>query len=272
MPDPSLSFKKGCFELIGAWRDIGRWRRHIYNGVAETVEHKQGLPGGTMLETPWQDLSPELQELWLMGTGDLHITFTWRQGGQGQKYGGHFEGIIPQLLSRHRNSQSKMQRRQLEKYMTVLDCPTCHGARLNAQASAVRWRRGIRSSPLSRPCHCPRCAIWRFPTRPCFSASPISAARAARVAAEILKEIRGRLGFLTNVGLEYLTLDRTAPTLSGGESQRIRLAGQIGCGLVGVLYILDEPSIGLHPRDNDRLLAHAHHAARHGQHRGGGRA
>ena len=98
-----------------------------------------------------------------------------------------------------------------------------------------------------------------------FSELELDATRQT-IAAEVLKEIRGRLGFLLNVGLDYLTLDRTAPTLSGGESQRIRLAGQIGCGLVGVLYILDEPSIGLHPRDNDRLLAHARAAARHGQH------
>ena len=111
-----------------------------------------------------------------------------------------------------------------------------------------------------------RSAACRFPTRPSSSASSSSTPRGNTIAAEVLKEIRGRLGFLTNVGLDYLTLDRTAPTLSGGESQRIRLAGQIGCGLVGVLYILDEPSIGLHPRDNDRLLATLTQLARPGQH------
>ncbi len=253
-PDPSLSFKQGCIELIGPWKELGRWKRHIFSGVAHAVERKHELPEGTMLETPWQELSPELQNLWLHGTGDLHITFTWRSGGHGQKYGGHFEGIIPQLLSRHRNSQSKMQIRQLEKHMSVLDCPECHGGRLNPQAAAVRLttrhpqfaEQPARSLP--EVCHLPIADATRF-----FESLALEGAR-ARVADEILKEIRGRLGFLSNVGLDYLTLDRTAPTLSGGESQRIRLAGQIGCGLVGVLYILDEPSIGLHPRDNDRLL------------------
>ncbi len=254
VPDGSLSFKQGCFALIGAWRDLGRWRRHIFQGVAETVEHKHGLELGTMLNTPWQNLGPALQAMWLMGTGDLHVTFTWRNGVKGQKYGGRFEGIIPQLLSRHRNSQSKMQLRQLEKYMTVLDCPTCHGARLNPQAMAVRLSTrhpqfaARPGASLPEVCHLAIADASRF-----FSELDLDGTR-AHVAGEVLKEIRGRLGFLSNVGLDYLTLDRTAPTLSGGESQRIRLAGQIGCGLVGVLYILDEPSIGLHPRDNDRLL------------------
>ena len=207
-----------------------------------------------MLETPWQELSPELQDLWLWGTGEQHITFTWRSGAHGQKYGGQFEGILPQLLSRYRTSKSRIQRRQLEKYMSVVRCAACGGARLNPQARNV-------TLTTREP---------KFADRPQKSLPEVcnlSVADAAEffgtleldrigqtIAAELVKEIRGRLGFLVNVGLEYLTLDRTAPTLSGGESQRIRLAGQIGCGLVGVLYILDEPSIGLHPRDNQKLL------------------
>jgi excinuclease ABC subunit A len=254
VPDDRLSFKQGCFELIGPWRDMGRWRRHIYQGVADTLEHKRGLPKGTMLETPWRELDHAVQQWWLYGTGDEHITFTWRQGASGHKYGGRFEGIIPALEDKHRASQSKMQVRQLEKYMHVMHCAVCDGQRLNPQARAVTLSSGHprfaerRARSLPEVCHLPVNEAMDF-----FSAIQLDATRAV-IAGEVLKEIRGRLGFLSNVGLDYLTLDRTAPTLSGGESQRIRLAGQIGCGLVGVLYILDEPSIGLHPRDNDRLL------------------
>ncbi len=254
VPDGQLSFKDGCFELLGPWRELGRWKRHIYQGVADTVEHRRDLPKGTMLDTPWARLDPELSNLWLWGTGDEHITYTWRSGASGHKYGGHFDGIIPTLLDKYRNSQSKMQLRQLEKYMQVMHCADCDGQRLNPQARAVTITTRhpkfseCRERSLSEVCSLPVSDAMDF-----FSELELDGMRAL-VAAEVLKEIRGRLGFLSNVGLDYLTLDRTAPTLSGGESQRIRLAGQIGCGLVGVLYILDEPSIGLHPRDNDRLL------------------
>jgi excinuclease ABC subunit A len=254
VPDGQLSFKDGCFELLGPWRDMGRWKRHIYQGVADTVERVRDLAKGTMLETPWSSLDPELANLWLWGTGAEHITFTWRSGASGHKYGGVFEGIVPSLLDKYRNSQSKMQLRQLEKYMQVMHCTDCDGARLNPQARAVTLitrhpqfaDRAARS--IDEVCSLPVNEAVKF-----FGELDLDPTRTF-IAAEVLKEIRGRLGFLSNVGLEYLSLDRTAPTLSGGESQRIRLAGQIGCGLVGVLYILDEPSIGLHPRDNDRLL------------------
>ncbi|HVX15818.1 MAG TPA: excinuclease ABC subunit UvrA [Pirellulales bacterium] len=253
IPDENLSFKEGAVELIGPWSDLGRWKRHIYDGVAETIERNHGLPSGELLDTPWNKLDPALVRLILWGTGDLHITFTWKHGGGLHKYGGKYEGIIPELLSRYRNSKSGMQRRQLEKYMRVIGCVDCGGARLNEQARAVRL--------VSRHAHfagqgksLPEvCSLAVSDAVDFFGELDLDATRQV-IAAEVLKEIRGRLGFLTNVGLNYLTLDRTAPTLSGGESQRIRLAGQIGCGLVGVLYILDEPSIGLHPRDNDRLL------------------
>ncbi len=137
VPNPDLSFAQGAIELVGPWRNMGRWRRHIYQGVASTIERKHGVTPGTMLETPWRDLDPELQQFWLNGTGKEHITFTWRGGASGTKYGGHFEGIIPQLLSRYRTSNSNMQRRQLEKYMRVIGCAACEGARLNPQARSV---------------------------------------------------------------------------------------------------------------------------------------
>ena len=254
IPNEQRNFKEGCIELVGSWRDMGRWRRHIYQGVADTMERKLGVDQGTMLESPWRQLAPELQKLWLWGTGDAHITFTWRSGAHGRKYGGRFEGIIPQLLSRYRSTGSGIQRRQLEKYMSVVRCGACGGARLNPQARSVTLTttqpkfadRPERSLP-------DVCALAVSDAAEFFGGLALDDT-GQKIAAELLKEIRGRLGFLVNVGLEYLTLDRTAPTLSGGESQRIRLAGQIGCGLVGVLYILDEPSIGLHPRDNQKLL------------------
>ncbi len=265
---PSRSFQQGCIELLGKWKEIGRWKRHIFRGVAEALERRYGLPPGTVLETAWEELDERVRQALLWGTGDEHITFTWRGGASGYKWGGPFEGIVPKLLAQYRNTRSRPQRRQLEKYMRILGCGRCQGRRLNAQACAVTLTtaadvRGPRSelsaatsdlrpptSDLSLP---EVCRLSVNDAAEFFSALDLDATGAA-IAAEALKEIRSRLQFLKNVGLDYLTLDRTAPTLSGGEMQRIRLAGQIGCGLVGVLYILDEPSIGLHPRDNDKLL------------------
>jgi excinuclease ABC subunit A len=254
IPDPTLCFKRGCFELLGPWKDMGRWRRHVYQGTADTVERVRELPEGTMLATPWAELDEELQDLWLWGTGDLHITFTWRGGRAPMKYGGKFGGIIPDLLAKYQESQSRMKIRQLERYMNTICCPACEGQRLNAQACSVTITSNhprFRDHPAGSLPEICRLAVSEAVDY--FESLRLDTTRQF-VAAELIKEIRGRLGFLQNVGLEYLSLDRTAPTLSGGESQRIRLAGQIGCGLVGVLYILDEPSIGLHPRDNDRLI------------------
>ncbi|MBX7165168.1 MAG: excinuclease ABC subunit UvrA [Pirellulales bacterium] len=255
VPNPGRSFKQGCFELIGPWKEMGRWRKHIYNGIAEALERDYQLDPGTVLETAWEEVPAEIQRQLLWGTGERHITYTWGGGSGAYKYGGRWEGILPDLLGKYRNSKSAMQRRQLEKYMKVLGCSSCRGQRLNPQARSVRIatrEAGFAAQPaltLPEVCELSVADAVRF-----FSALELDDIR-GQIAAEVLKEIRARLTFLLNVGLEYLTLARTAPTLSGGESQRIRLAGQIGSGLVGVLYILDEPSIGLHPRDNDRLLA-----------------
>ena len=254
IPEPGRSFQQGCIELLGKWRDMGRWKRHIFRGVAETLERKYGLPPGSALETAWEELDQRVRHALLWGTGDEHVTFTWRGGASGYKWGGSFEGIIPKLLAQYRNTRSRPQRRQLEKYMRILGCERCGGRRLNAQACAVTITTAAKLPAVQPEQSLPDvCRLAVSDAAEFFSALELDAT-GATIAAEALKEIRSRLQFLKNVGLEYLTLDRTAPTLSGGEMQRIRLAGQIGCGLVGVLYILDEPSIGLHPRDNDKLL------------------
>ena len=252
--DPSKSFAQGCFALVDRWKDLGRWKRHIFKGVADTMERKLELEEGTLLETPWEDLPTEHQELWLWGTGDEHITYTWRAGKSSQKYGGQFEGIIPELLEKYRSSQSQMQIRKLEKYMRVIDCPDCDSQRLNAQARYVRLTTKSKRFEDAPSKSLPEvCSLAVDQAIEFFSDLDLTEPQQF-IAEEVLKEVCGRLGFLSGVGLDYLSLDRTAPTLSGGETQRIRLAGQVGCGLVGVLYILDEPSIGLHPRDNDRLI------------------
>jgi excinuclease ABC subunit A len=250
IPDPSVSFFNGAIPLIGRMRGMGRWRRHVYEGVANSL--------GIDLKLPWQRLPREHQDWLLYGSGDRHITYEWKQRNGGVwKHGGKWEGIIPQLLSSFKKTAAGPRRMQLEKYMRVVRCPSCQGQRLNAQARAVR----VGGKTLVEVCALPvgDLAAWLSP--PVAGDSGRTNLEESlwllqkTIASEVLKELRGRVGFLLNVGLHYLTLDRSAPTLSGGEAQRIRLAGQIGCGLVGVLYILDEPSIGLHPRDNERLLS-----------------
>ena len=259
IPDESLSFKKGCIATIGTWKDLGRWRRHIYQGVADTVERLKDFEPGTMLEMPWGELPAALRNVWLYGTGDQHITFTWRGGNRPMKYGGTYEGIIPELLGKYRSLKSAPKRRQLESYMDNVHCSTCDGQRLNDQGRFIRIGTTEQCEIGSRQFSLPEvCGLTIAETIEFISHLDLNETEEF-VATEAIKEIRNRLGFLLNVGLDYLTLDRTAPTLSGGESQRIRLAGQIGSGLVGVLYILDEPSIGLHSRDNNRLIRTLQH-------------
>jgi len=239
IPDDRLSFAAGAVVLLGPLKSMGRWRRHIYEGIGKTL--------GIDLKQPWRDL-PEQHRRWLLdGSGEQHIVWEWKQrGGSVWKHGGKWEGIIPQLMAQFKKTTAGPRRRQLEKYMRHTVCPDCHGQRLNPQARAVR----IGGLSLIDVGAMPIGELVPWLERMEAGLSVIE----QRIAGELLKEIRVRLGFLLNVGLHYLTLDRPAPTLSGGEAQRIRLAGQIGSGLVGVLYILDEPSIGLHPRDNERLL------------------
>ncbi len=126
--DPAKSFVQGAIELVGNWKELGRWKRHIFRGVADTMERKLDLAEGTLLEAAWKDLPQEHREIWLWGTGDEHVTFTWRAGKAAQKYGGKFGGIIPDLLDKYRTSRSAPQMRQLEHYMSVIRCPECAGA------------------------------------------------------------------------------------------------------------------------------------------------
>ncbi len=276
IPDDSLSLAKGAVTLLGRFRDLGRWRRHVFEGVATLIEREQALDEGTVLTTPWSDLPDAVRKMLLYGTGDRNVTFSWRHRGGVWKHGGTFSGIVPELLDSYRKARNPMRRRQLEKYMRVTKCSSCLGSRLNPQARSVRIGSKTLPAGSALTVKMPRktarklgsagagnvparlslpevCALTTAEAAQFFEQLDLDAT-GQLIAEEILKEIRGRLGFLLRCGLDYLTLDRGAPTLSGGESQRIRLAGQIGCGLVGVVYILDEPSIGLHPRDNDKLL------------------
>ncbi|SFJ39296.1 excinuclease ABC subunit A [Planctomicrobium piriforme] len=250
---PEASLSQGAFELMKSWKKVGRWRRHILNGVAAAIEQDVGLKEGALLKHPWQDLPTPAQQMFLYGTGQKNITFSWRHSGGVWKHGGTWSGYIGELLDDYIKGKNPMRRKQLEKYMEVVNCSTCHGARLNPQARNVLLTSKSTVSQkkaLSLPEVCGLSVENAVKFFENLELSPTQ----KLIAEEAIKEIRGRLGFLLKCGLGYLSLDRSAPTLSGGESQRIRLAGQIGSGLVGVLYILDEPSIGLHPRDNDMLL------------------
>ncbi len=198
------------------------------------------------LATPFAQLSPKIQKIILQGSGKDKIQFRYIND-RGDEYtrAHSFEGIIPNMERRYRETESQMVRENLAKFLSTQNCPDCHGARLNASARSVL----IDEKSLTDITRQSVNDAHRY-----FSGLELTGQR-AQIADKILKEIKARLGFLKDVGLDYLTLSRSADTLSGGEAQRIRLASQIGAGLVGVMYILDEPSIGLHQRDNQRLLS-----------------
>ncbi len=234
--DPSLSFLNGAIDPMRMKGRVGRWRKHIYQGVADHC--------GFDLTKPWKKLSQKAKDVLLHGLGDQHVTFEWRWRGGIWRHGDTFVGVLADLRDKHRKAKAAFVRSYYEKYMRKTRCPDCGGARLNQQAQAVRIG-GANLTEVS--------AMSILDATDFFQKLKLDETQRV-IGVDVLKEISGRLKFLCDVGLDYLALDRTAPTLSGGESQRIRLASQIGAGLVGVLYILDEPSIGLHARDNDRLL------------------
>ncbi|MCZ8151476.1 MAG: excinuclease ABC subunit UvrA [Rhodobacteraceae bacterium] len=194
----------------------------------------------------WKDLPAHVQQLFLYGSGEEEIRFRYDEGGRIYEVSRVFEGVIPNMERRYRETDSAWVREEFERYQNNRNCGTCHGYRLKPEALAVKIA-GLHVGEVVRM-SIKEAYAWIGTVPDHLTNQKNEIARA------ILKEIRERLGFLVNVGLDYLTLSRNAGTLSGGESQRIRLASQIGSGLTGVLYVLDEPSIGLHQRDNDRLL------------------
>ncbi|MFC6861966.1 excinuclease ABC subunit UvrA [Halomicroarcula sp. GCM10025817] len=200
---------------------------------------------GVSVHTPFEDLDPEIRRQFLYGTDDV-VHFQWRTKNGTREKTERFEGVIPNLERRHVETDSDRAREHIEDFMATTTCPDCEGTRLKSESRAVLVD-GTAITEVNRMSIGDALAHFE-------GLEANLSARDRTIAEEILKEIRARLGFMKEVGLEYLTLDREAATLSGGESQRIRLATQIGSGLVGVLYVLDEPSIGLHHRDNDRLL------------------
>ncbi len=201
---------------------------------------------GFDLTTPWKDLAPEQRLIILHGTGGMAVPLTFKDGRREYTVNKAFEGVIGNLNRRLLQTESAWMREELSKYQTAQACETCGGKRLNEKALSVR----IANTDIAVPV-----AMSVADAKAWFLGLDAQlTSQQSQIAKAILKEINERLGFLDNVGLDYLNLDRTSGTLSGGESQRIRLASQIGSGLSGVLYVLDEPSIGLHQRDNDRLL------------------
>ena len=213
----------------------------FYESVIQAIADRYEIP----VTIPWRELTSEQQDKFLHGTGGDRILVTYRNRmGRKRQYTMAFEGLVTSLQRRYRETDSSQQRERIEEYMSMRPCPVCHGARLKPEVLAVTvGERSIHEfSRLSVT------AALRFVDG--LELTPTE----ELIGRRILKEIRERLTFLDDVGVGYLNLDRAARTLSGGEAQRLRLATQIGSQLVGVLYILDEPSIGLHQRDNGRLI------------------
>ncbi|RII30873.1 MAG: excinuclease ABC subunit UvrA [Geobacter sp.] len=236
IPNPELSLREGA---IAPWeKRLSGWFHLILDALAKAYKFD--------IRQPFKDLPDQVRNVILNGSKGKQIEFWWEEdSGRRHTYYKEFEGVLNNLERRWRETESDAAREDLEKYMNVMPCPTCQGARLKPEALHVLVNgRTIRD-------------VTALSIRDClsfFDKLELSD-KEREIARRILKEIRERLSFLVNVGLDYLSLDRTSGTLSGGEGQRIRLATQIGSSLVGVLYILDEPSIGLHQRDNARLLA-----------------
>lgn len=234
---PELSLNDGP---IAPWRRGGRRMILYYRKLLRLVcEHYE-----IDMDTPYRDLPVAQRRLLMQGTGDEVADFSYYRGGKKRTYSKPFEGVIPNLQRRLSETDSEYTRTRLQGYMTRQKCQGCSGRRLKPESLACRIQ-GVDIAQLT--------AMSVSQAHAWFSSLKLSD-HEQRIAREIIKEIRSRLGFLVDVGLDYLTLDRESGSLSGGEAQRIRLATQIGAGLVGVTYVLDEPSIGLHQRDNERLI------------------
>jgi len=238
--DESLVVNPDLPVRAGALIPWTRTPQHYYPQLVQAVlEHY-----GCSWDARFRDLPPDVQHTLLYGTQE-RIRFRYQDSyGQVKSWSATYEGVIPHLARRHRETESEEAREDISEFMTSRPCPVCRGARLKPEALAVR----VGGKNINE--------VTRLTIREAgiFFKNLSLTSREQQIARQVLKEIDNRLGFLVNVGLDYLTLDRAAGTLAGGEAQRIRLATQIGSGLVGVLYILDEPSIGLHPRDNARLI------------------
>jgi excinuclease ABC subunit A len=231
--DPERSVLSGSLATVG--HGPSSWYRRQLEQLADQV--------GIDLHTPWRHLPEELRRLIMYGS-DRELDWVWQGRKGAYRYRDRFEGLVPRLERRYAETSSEGVRHELERYMSFAPCHACGGARLRPEALAVKV--GERSIAEVSALPVRRALEW-------FDTLTLNE-REAAIAAKVLREVRDRLSFLESVGLDYLTLDRMAGSLSGGESQRIRLATQVGSKLMGVLYVLDEPSIGLHQRDNRRLL------------------
>ncbi len=235
VPDASLSIEEGA---LVPWSLGGQG---FYESVIQAVADRYEIP----VSVPWRELTSEQQDRFLHGTGGDRILVTYRNRmGRKRQYTMAFEGLVPSLQRRYRETDSSQQRERIEEYMSMRPCPVCNGARLKPEVLAVT----VGGQSIHAFSQLSVTAALRFVDELELTPTEVLIGR------RILKEIRERLTFLDDVGVGYLNLDRAARTLSGGEAQRLRLATQIGSQLVGVLYILDEPSIGLHQRDNGRLI------------------
>ncbi len=240
VPDVTLKIADGA---------LAPWRKGKSPYFLQTIEAIAKHYGFNKNDR-WKDLDPKIQNVFLRGSGEEEIKFRYDEGGRVYQVERAFEGVIPNMERRYRETDSNWIREEFENYQNNRHCGTCDGYRLRAEALAVKIGQPDALLHVGQVVQMSIKEAYDW----CLTVPDALTKQKNVVAKAILKEIRERLGFLNNVGLEYLTLSRNSGTLSGGESQRIRLASQIGSGLTGVLYVLDEPSIGLHQRDNDRLL------------------
>lgn len=244
VPDDSLSIAEGAITAMG-WKYGNSWNGEDYESIATMYYNGLASHYNFSLDTPYKDLPDQVKDVIMYGSKGEKIKFSRNSDWGGGTYNSEFEGIINNLERRYRETQSEFSRYEIEQKMVEHPCPSCKGGRLKPEFLAVTVG-GINIMKL-----CDMSVVDSIDFFNNLELSPMH----EKIAAPIVKEIRSRLEFLQNVGLGYLCMSRTAGTLSGGESQRIRLATQIGSSLMGVAYILDEPSIGLHQRDNEKLLA-----------------